>query len=42
MYMIQGAEEDDWIIVDLSIENDGHKKFIDALNGKIAQSTAAL
>jgi len=42
MYMIQGAEPDSWIIVDLSVENDGHLKFIEALNGKIAQSTASL
>ncbi len=42
MFMVQGAEPDSWIIVDLSVENDGHLKFIQALNGKIAQSTAAL
>jgi uncharacterized protein YqgQ len=42
MYLIQGAEEDDWIIVDLSVENDGHLKFINALNGKVAQSSASL
>lgn len=42
MYMIQGAEEDNWIIVDLSVENDGHLKFINALNSKVAQSSAAL
>lgn len=42
MYMIQGAEDDDWIIVDLSVEKDGHVKFIDALNSKIAQSAASL
>jgi len=42
MYMIQGAEEDSWIIVDLSVENDGHLKFMNALNSKVAQSSAAL
>ena len=42
MYMIQGAEADDWIIVDLSVENDGHLMFINALNSKIAQSSASL
>ncbi|MDH3439875.1 MAG: hypothetical protein OEM63_03920 [Gammaproteobacteria bacterium] len=42
MYMIQGADADDWIVVDLSVENDGHLKFINALNNKIAQSAASL
>ena len=42
MYMIQGAEADEWIVVDLSVENDGHLKFINALNNKIAQSAASL
>ena len=42
LYMVQGADPDNWIVVDLSVEADGHLRFIEALKGKIAQSTAAL
>ena len=42
LYMVQGADPDNWIVVDLSVEADGHLKFIETLKSKIAQSTAAL
>ena len=42
LYRVQGADPDNWIVVDLSIEADGHLRFIEALKRRIAQSTAAL